>query len=91
MGQEQIRRPSLSVLARGRTLVCIGLGIGIFTYAGCSTVGFQPTSGQSLRVSEAVEQGDAARRASMRLVVQGLDADGEFQFRRAQGLSLIHI
>ena len=85
MGKEQLVRPGLSGVAIARALAWVGIGLGIFTYAGCSTLVVPSRSGQSLRVSEAVEQGDAARRASMGLVVQGLDADGEYRFRRAQG------
>jgi tetratricopeptide (TPR) repeat protein len=40
---------------------------------------------EPIRVSEAVGQGDPARRASIRLVLQGLDADAASEFDRAQG------
>ena len=40
---------------------------------------------EPVRVSEATEKGDPARRASIRLVLQGLDADIEGRPRRAQG------
>lgn len=85
LGGERIGGWGLPGVALSRALGWIGLALVIFTYSGCSTMGVPSRSGQSLRVSEAADQGDAARRASMRLVVQGLDADGEYQFRRAQG------
>jgi hypothetical protein len=40
---------------------------------------------EPIRVSDAVGLGDPARRASMRLVVQGLDADEAGETGRAQG------
>lgn len=40
---------------------------------------------EPIRVSDAVGLGDPARRASMRLVVQGLDADEAGETERAQG------
>jgi len=38
-----------------------------------------------IRVTQAVSQGDPARRASMRLSVQGLEADAAGEYQRAQG------
>jgi tetratricopeptide (TPR) repeat protein len=59
--------------------------MSVFVYSGCRTGGLFPSTGQALRISEAVDRGDAARRASSRLVVQGLDADSQYEPRRAQG------
>ncbi len=69
--------------------------VSIFTYSGCLTQGIDHTGGRALRVSDVAERGDAARRASVRLVIQGLEADtaadlylgmdSETELRRAQG------
>ena len=54
--------------------------------AACATPlpGFE--SGEALRISDVVAEGDATRRASLRLVVEGLDADAAGASRRARGL-----
>ena len=67
----------------------------IFTYSGCLSPGTDYAGGRALRVSDVAARGDAARRASVRLVIQGLDADtaadlylgmdSETELRRAQG------
>ncbi len=44
------------------------------------------TTVEALRISEVVSEGDAARRASNRLVVKGLDADSQQQSDRALGI-----
>ena len=49
--------------------------LSIFTYSGCLTQGIDFAGGRALRVSDVAARGDAARRASVRLVIQGLDAD----------------
>ena len=69
--------------------------LGIFTYAGCQTQSSHYPGVIPLRVSDVAERGDAARRASVRLVIQGLDADtaadlylgadSDTELRRAQG------
>jgi tetratricopeptide (TPR) repeat protein len=55
--------------------------------AGCGTFGVSERSEQvdPIRVSDAAEIGDPARRASTRLVLQGLDADIQGHTERAQG------
>jgi len=75
----------------------VGLVIlaSIFTYSGCLSPGTDYAGGRALRVSDVAARGDAARRASVRLVIQGLDADtaadlylgmdSETELRRAQG------
>jgi hypothetical protein len=50
---------------------------------GCASLGRRPP--EPFRVSEVVEQGDAARRASVRLVLEGLDADERGAVSRALG------
>lgn len=45
-----------------------------------------PGTVDPLRISEVAEQGDAARRASTRLVLEGLDADAEGDPVRARGI-----
>ncbi len=54
-------------------------------YGGCRTQPPVVEEVQGVRVSDALYKGDAARRASVRLVVQGLDADSRGQSRRARG------
>jgi tetratricopeptide (TPR) repeat protein len=48
--------------------------IAVFS-AGCALIGPMAVPGGSLRLSELVKEGDAARRASMRLTLEGLDED----------------
>ena len=50
---------------------------------GCAIPSFQRQ--QPLRVSEVVDVGDPARRASMRLILAGLDADVDGNLQRALG------
>jgi len=58
--------------------------------AGCALLpmGREPVRGETVepvRISSLVSQGDPARRASLRLVVEGLEADGRGTPERAQG------
>jgi tetratricopeptide (TPR) repeat protein len=60
-----------------RGLARIGLGVALGLLVGCG-VARGPSRGvpePALRLSEVAHHGDPARRASMRLVLQGLDAD----------------
>jgi tetratricopeptide (TPR) repeat protein len=56
-------------------------------FTGCRTFGDPGGSERvdPIRVSDAVDSGDPARRASIRLVLQGLDADIDQELERAQG------
>ena len=79
----------------GRTLAGLIALLSIFTDVGCSTRGIYSGEGRAIRVSDFASRGDAARRASTRLVIQGLDADvaavvssgndSVMELRRAQG------
>ena len=77
------RRPRRRVF--GVVWLCAALLLPPLLGSGCRTrpLGESPVRG--VRVSDAIDQGDAARRASVRLVLQGLDADEAGEFRRAQG------
>lgn len=61
----------------GSVLLCSAL-------LACTSFGPTQSSFSPLRISDVVEQGDAARRASLRLLAEGLDADIEGQHTRAQ-------
>jgi len=67
----------------GSVLLLLALG----TVSGCAATrdswGVKP--GKELHLSRYLEQGDAQRRASMRLVLKGLDADARGESRLAQG------
>ncbi len=79
----------------GRTVAGLSAIIGIFTYGGCSTQGIYSGENRAIRVSGVADRGDPARRASTRLVIEGLDADtaaalytgkdSAMELRRAQG------
>jgi tetratricopeptide (TPR) repeat protein len=61
----------------GRLLLAGALAIAVATSSGCA-LRFAPPPGSqaaALRVSEVAGEGDATRRASLRLVLQGLDED----------------
>ncbi len=63
---------------------CLLAALGsLLLVTGC--VSMTSSSGQAVTVSEQLDQGDAARRASMRLVVAGLEAD--MATDRAQALN----
>ena len=65
-----------------------GLAVAVLTaLAGCAALrpGGWPDR-DALRISEVVEQGDAPRRASLRLVMNGLSRDDHGEPRRALGL-----
>ena len=53
---------------------------------GCALPGPRIEASPSLHLSEVALEGDAARRASLRLVLDGLDADIQEDARRALGL-----
>lgn len=63
--------------------------LGLLFLGGC-TLSFEgalpPSGAPPFRLSDVAEEGDAARRASMRLVLRGLDEDGAL--RPAQALAL---
>jgi tetratricopeptide (TPR) repeat protein len=59
----------------------------LISVAGCA--GLRPggsSGGDALRISEVADQGDATRRASLRLVMDGLSRDDRAEHRRALGL-----
>jgi tetratricopeptide (TPR) repeat protein len=51
---------------------------------GCAVLGPLAVPGGALRLSELVNEGDAARRASMRLTLKGLDQDTAGQFDQSR-------
>jgi tetratricopeptide (TPR) repeat protein len=51
---------------------------------GCAVLGSLAVPGGALRLTELVNEGDAARRASMRLTLKGLDEDTAGQFDQAR-------
>jgi len=53
--------------------------------SGCRTRSAAESPVRGVRVGDVLEVGDPARRASVRLVVQGLEADQAGQLRRARG------
>lgn len=63
----------------------LALCVLIVFSAGCVVLGPLAVPGGGLRLSELASEGDAARRASMRLTLNGLDEDaaGEFDQARA--------
>ena len=67
-----------------RTRFWLFLGLVSGLAAACAGGPWEGLGSESLRVSEVAHQGDPARRASQRLVLQGLDADASGNFRRAQ-------
>ena len=71
------------VSVRAAPLLALGLALVAW---GCMLPGPRIGLGPSLRLSEVVLEGDAARRASLRLVLDGLDADIGKDVRRARGL-----
>jgi tetratricopeptide (TPR) repeat protein len=61
-----------------RTLaVAVAVSTGLALAVGCAALRRPYIPEGPLRVSELVAEGDAARRASVRLVLRGLDADAE--------------
>ncbi len=53
--------------------------------AGCISTGPGTQTVEPMRVSEMLDDADPARRASTRLVIEGLDADEAFDRRQARG------
>lgn len=74
-----------AALVRRVLLAALAFGIALAT-SGCLSLprAAQPTVAP-LRISELVEVGDAQRRASLRLVVEGLEADATGNRDRARG------
>ena len=58
----------------GRSLVLLVLVVGLAQW-GCRTPAPPPIKVVPYRATDFLDQGDPARRASMRLVVQGLESD----------------
>jgi tetratricopeptide (TPR) repeat protein len=86
-------RSRLAARRRGTLTSLLGLVLppiallALLFVAGCATFG-QPGRDEfvdPIRVSDAAQTGDPARRASIRLVLQGLDADTDGHTERAQG------
>ena len=70
----------------GRSLLAVALGAWVAVSSGCA-LRFAPPPGagsEALRISEASLEGDATRRASLRLVLQGLDEDDQGRLATAR-------
>lgn len=65
--------------------VCLALLVTLLLTA-CPLVPRRPTRSPSLHLHELAHEGDPTRRASLGLVLDGLDADVVADLRRAQGL-----
>lgn len=72
----------------------VGPGLGLAAWIaivlvsaqfGCLTTGTRPETVDPIRASDMLDDADPARRASMRLVLEGLDADVDFDRRHARG------
>ncbi|MEE8581873.1 MAG: tetratricopeptide repeat protein [Myxococcota bacterium] len=75
----------MGAIQRGfRLLLCLAILSGVHACAGGRGGRFAPRLG-ALRISEALNDGDAARRASVRLVLDGLDSDVAGSAGRARG------
>jgi hypothetical protein len=70
-----------------RVVTCAVLVAWVIWIAGCAMGRVQPAEErvEPVRVSEFLYEGDPARRASMRLVVEGLEADRLLHHERARG------
>ncbi len=68
-----------------RLVLVLALGASLFVYLGCATRGFSPEGARGACVTDGLDVADPARRASIRLVVEGLEADQQGALRRAQG------
>jgi thioredoxin-like negative regulator of GroEL len=62
---------------RGGLSLRLAAGALVAALCGCALRFAPPTHEASLHISDAAQEGDATRRASMRLLLQGLDADSE--------------
>ena len=62
-----------TLIARRRSLARLLVAVSVAV--SCQLPSAQPLPGEPLRLSQVSGNGDAARRASMRLVLSGLDAD----------------
>ena len=67
-----------------RAWLALLLAVSVALVAGCAVRLAPPPGGDSLRVSDAALEGDPTRRASLRLVLQGLDEDGAGRADRAR-------
>lgn len=68
-----------------RPVAALALGLVILVDGGCRSPGLAPPPTTPIRVTDAADRGDPARRASVRLVVEGLDADAMRAWRSAEG------
>ncbi len=77
------RRIGASGYAAAAALIA-AMGL-VMVQAGCVTTGAGGGTVEPIRASEMLDDADPARRASMRLVLQGLDADAVFDRNQARG------
>ena len=73
-----------TLIGRFRSAASLLLAAGVVL--SCQLPMARPLPGEPLLVSQAAGSGDAARRASMRLVLSGLDADAAGRFAEASSL-----
>jgi tetratricopeptide (TPR) repeat protein len=71
--------------ALARILTACVTPITLLVATGCITPGPETTTVEPMRASEMLDDADPARRASTRLVIEGLDADQAFDRRHARG------
>ena len=71
---------------RGRSGRFVALGLLWALLGGCAFPIVGPSSGPPFRLTDVADQGDAARRASMRLVLEGLGEDQALRPPRALAL-----
>lgn len=77
-----VRTASSRALAQGVALL---VGLALLVSFGCVRRAPRPEIVEPMRASEMLDSPDPARRASTRLVIQGLDADANFDPVRARG------
>ena len=73
-----------TLIARSRSLASLLLAAGVVL--SCQLPSAQPLPGEPLQLSQVAGSGDAVRRASMRLVLSGLDADAAGRSAEASSL-----
>lgn len=81
---ESRRRVEATLRARACVIACVLLA-SIAGLAGCAVRGPGASHVDPIRASEMLQDGDPARRASIRLVIEGLDADQAFDRNQARG------
>lgn len=84
MGRERLSAGEVTRPAWARSILWMGVA-WVVLLAGCVARGPGPAEVEPMRASELMGDADPARRASVRLVIEGLDADEVFDRRHARG------